>query len=67
MDDLKLYAKNEKSLQSLVQTVQIFSDDIGTEFGMDRCYKVWWNFIAWWKSNERINYKYLGTLKADQI
>ena len=40
MDDLKLYAKNEKSLQSLVQTVQIFSDDIGTEFGMDRCYKV---------------------------
>ena len=33
MDDLKLYAKNEKGLESLVQTVQIFSDNIGMEFG----------------------------------
>ena len=37
MDDLKLYAKNEKGLELLVQTVRIFSDDIGTEFGIDKC------------------------------
>ena len=32
MDDLKLYAKNEKGLESLVQMIQIFIDDIGVEF-----------------------------------
>ena len=37
MDDLKLYVKNEKGLKSLVQTVGIFSDDIGMEFGIDKC------------------------------
>ena len=37
MDDLKLYVKNEKGLESLVQTIWIFSDDIGTEFGIDKC------------------------------
>ena len=37
MDDLKLYAKNEKGLKSLVQTVRIFSDDNGMEFGIDKC------------------------------
>ena len=34
---LKLYAKSEKGLGSLVQTVRIFSDDIGMEFGIDKC------------------------------
>ena len=29
MDDLKLYASNEKSLESLIQTVGVFSNDIG--------------------------------------
>ena len=37
MDNLKLYAKSEKRLGSLVQTVRIFSDDIGMEFGIDKC------------------------------
>ena len=37
IDDLKLYAKNEKGLQSLVQTVRIFCDNIGMEFGIDKC------------------------------
>ena len=37
MDDLKLYAKNEKGLDSLVQRVRIFSDDIGMEFRIDTC------------------------------
>ena len=34
MDDLKLYSRSEKGLDSLVQTVHAFSEDIGMEFGM---------------------------------
>ena len=37
MDDLKLYAKNEKELHSLVQTVKVFSKDIGMDFGIEKC------------------------------
>ena len=37
MDDLKLFAKNEKDIDSLVQTVRIFSDDIGMKFGLEKC------------------------------
>ena len=29
MDDLKLYSRSEKRLDSLVQTVRVFSEDIG--------------------------------------
>ena len=36
MDDLKLYAKNEKGLESLVQTVRIFNDDLGMKFGINK-------------------------------
>ena len=35
MDDLKLHSWSEKGLDSLVQTVCIFSEDIGTEFGIE--------------------------------
>ena len=31
MDDLKLYSRSEKGLDSLVQTVRVFSEDIGME------------------------------------
>ena len=37
MDDLKLYASNEKSLESIIQTVRVFSNDIGMEFGVEKC------------------------------
>ena len=37
MDDLKLFAKNENGIDSLVQTVRVFSEDIGMEFGTDKC------------------------------
>ena len=37
MDDLKLYAKSEETLDSLVQTVRVFSKDIGMQFGLDKC------------------------------
>ena len=37
MDDLKLYSQSEKRLDSLVQTVRVFSEDIGMEFGIEKC------------------------------
>ena len=37
MDDLKLYSRREKGLDSLVQTVCVFSRDIGMEFGIEKC------------------------------
>ena len=37
MDDLKLYASSEKSLESLIQTVRVFSNDTGMEFGVEKC------------------------------
>ena len=37
MDDLKLYSGNEKELDSLVQTIRVFSKDIGMEFGIEKC------------------------------
>ena len=36
MDDLKLYAKDEKQLDSLINIVQIFSLGIGIEFGIEK-------------------------------
>ena len=37
MDDLKLYSRSEKGLDSLVQIVCVFSEDIGMEFGIEKC------------------------------
>ena len=37
MDDLKLYSRSEKGLDSLVQTVRFFSEDIRMEFGIEKC------------------------------
>ena len=37
MDDLKLYGQNEKQIDTLVNTVQIFSEDIGMEFWISKC------------------------------
>ena len=37
MDDLKLYSRSEKRLDSSVQTVRVFSEDIGMEFGIGKC------------------------------
>ena len=36
MDDLKSHSRNEKELDSLVQTMHIFSEDIRMEFGIEK-------------------------------
>ena len=37
MDDLKLYSRSEKGLDSLVETVRVFSEVIRMEFGIEVC------------------------------
>ena len=37
MDDLKLYGKNQDEVDALLGLVQEYSNDIGMEFGMDKC------------------------------
>ena len=37
MDDLKLFGKRVDQINSLVQTVFTFSEDIDMEFGLKKC------------------------------
>ena len=37
MDDLKLFAKNEKELETLIQAVRIYSHDIEMQYGIEKC------------------------------
>ena len=37
MDDIKLFAKNEKELETLIHAVRIYSQDKGMEFGIEKC------------------------------
>ena len=37
MDDLNLYSRSEKGWDSLIQTVCVFREDIGMEFGIEKC------------------------------
>ncbi len=37
MDGIKLFAKSEKELETLIHTVRIYNQDIGMEFGIGKC------------------------------
>ena len=79
MDDLKLYASNEKSLESLIQTLCVFSNDIGMEFGVEKCAVLTMKEEKMTNSDgivlpnkttikglkEGDSYKYLGVIQAD--
>ena len=80
LDNLKLYGKSIAELESLLNIVRIFSNDISMEFGLDKCAT-----LAIIKSkvtetqsmnlpNNNIKglnldetYKYLGILQADDV
>ena len=79
MDDIELFAKNEKELETLTHTVRIYNQDIRMEFGLEK-----WPMVVM-KSGKRHTtdgielpnqdkirtlgendaYKYLGILEAD--
>ena len=37
MDNIRLFAKNEKELEILIHTVRIYSENIGMKFGKEKC------------------------------
>ena len=81
MDDIKLFARNEKELETLIHAFRIYNQDIGMEFGIEKC------AMQVIKSGKRHltdrmelpnqdkirtlgkkeTYKYLGILEADTI
>ena len=81
INDLKLYSRSEKGLDSLVQTVRVFSEDIGMEFGIEKCAMLVMEKGKIVKSvgielpdvkvikslQEGESYKYLGILEADKV
>ena len=81
MDDLKVYSRSEKRLDSLVQTDCVFSEDVGMEFGIEKCATLVMEKKKIVKSigTELLNgkvinslqddksYKYLGILQADKF
>ena len=80
MDDLKIFKKDEKEIDSMIQTIRVCSEDIKMEFGITNCASVTMKRGKRVKStairlpnDEEIaeagneGYKYLGILDLDDI
>ena len=80
MDDLKLFAKNVDQIDSLVNTVRIFSEDMKMEFGLSKCGMLIMKrgkvvesdglcmpADTMMRNIEEGGYKYLGILEVDGI
>ena len=81
MDDIKLFARNEKDLETLIHTVRIYNQNIGMEFGIEKCAMPIMKSGKRHRTNgmelpnqdkirtlgENGTYKYLGILEADTI
>ena len=81
MDDIKLFAKNGKELDSLIQTVSTYSQHIGMEFSIEKCLMLIMKSGKWHTMEgverpsqvkirtlgKKETFKYLGILDADTI
>ena len=81
MDDIKLFAKNEKKLKNLIQAVRIYSQNIRMEFRIEKCARLIMksgkrhmiegielpNQEKIRTFGEKETYKYLEILEADTI
>ena len=81
MDDIKLFAKNEKKLETLIHAVRIYSQKIEMEFGIEKCAMLVMKSGKWHMPDgmelpnqdnirtlgENETYKYMGILEADTI
>ena len=45
MDDIKLFAKSEKELEILMQTIRIYIQEIGMEFILKICHVKWFQYF----------------------
>ena len=80
-DDIKQFAKIEKELETLIHTVKIYSQDIGMEFGIEKCTMLQTKSSKQLLTDgmerptqdkirtlgEKETYLYLGILEADSI
>ena len=81
IDDIKLFANNEKELETLIYAVRIYTKDIGKGFGIEKCAMFVMkcgkrhltdgmelpNHDKIRRFGEKETYKYLGILEADNI
>ena len=81
MNDIKLFAKNEQELETLIHIVRIYSQDIGMEFDIEKCTILVMKSRKWHLANgmelpnpekmkmleENETYKYLWILEADTM
>ena len=49
MNNIKVFAKNEKELEILIQVIRIYSQDIGIEFDTEKCAM----FIMKWEKTSK--------------
>ena len=80
-DDIKLFAKNEKELETQIHAFRIYSQNIGMEFGMEKYAMLVMKSVKRHITNEmelpnqdqmrtlgeKETYKYLGILEVDTI
>ena len=78
MDDIKLFTKNDKELEILIQTVRIYSQNIRMQFGIEKCATLvrksgkrhmteGFELPNQVVIGEKETYKYLGILEVDTI
>ena len=81
MDDIKIFTKNEKELETLIHAVRILSHDIGMECGIEKCTMLVMksgkrhltdrmelpNHDKIRTLGEKDTFKYLGILEAETI
>ena len=81
MGDLKLYSKSERALDSVIEAVKIFSQDIRMQFAINKCAMLVMKKGKIVKSddiqfpNDKVinsleegeSYKYLGVLEVDEV
>ena len=79
IDDIKLFVKNDKELETQIKAVRIYSDNIGIEYGIGKCGMLIMksgkrqimerielpNKEKVRTLGEKETYKYLGILEAD--
>ena len=63
---MKLFVKNEKELETLIQTIRIYSQDIGMEFGRKLCHSHNEKWKKTKKGRELVNNEKIRTFRENK-
>ena len=61
MDDITLFAKNDREFETLIQTVKIYSQYIGMKFGIEK-----WTMLVMKSGKQHVTEKTNGRIKKNQ-